>query len=115
MKRMAGVLHHCVKDGDKKYLNPIKFPTCPSCGEDMTNKPIKMYDVETTNIHPINALEPKAMIHMADFFLKMAHFQAKYDHPKLAVDCITTSKTLLYWAKVGLEGGKPMSVKVIKD
>lgn len=58
-------------------------------------------------LHKVEASQPKTMVDLADFFLKMAHFQAKYDHPKLAVDCITTSKTLLYWAKVGLEEKKP--------
>lgn len=44
--RVAGVLHQCLSDGKKKYFNPNKFPKCPTCGEDMTNKPMKMYDVE---------------------------------------------------------------------
>jgi len=50
--------------------------------------------------------EPKVMVKLSEMFLKMSEFQLKYDHPRLALDSYITSKTLLYWAKVTLEGHK---------
>ena len=45
MKGMVGVLHSCKKDNGLTFLNPRLFPTCPKCGEDMTNKPLTQYEV----------------------------------------------------------------------
>jgi hypothetical protein len=50
--------------------------------------------------------DSKKMVELSETFLKLSQYQAKFDHPKLALDCFTTSKTLLYWAKVGLEEHK---------
>ena len=49
---------------------------------------------------------PEDMIKLAEFYVKMGQFQKKYDHPMMASDCFITAKTLLYWAKVILEGHK---------
>ncbi len=49
---------------------------------------------------------PEDMIKLAEFYVKMGQFQKKYDHPNMASDCFITAKTLLYWAKVILEGHK---------
>lgn len=46
--RVTGVLHSCPKDNALKFFNPNMFANCPTCGEDMTNKPMKMYDVGET-------------------------------------------------------------------
>ena len=45
MKGMVGVLHSCKKDNTLKFFNPNLFPSCPTCGEDMTNKPLRQYEV----------------------------------------------------------------------
>lgn len=43
------------------------------------------------------------MIKLSEFFIKMSEYQQTFDHPKMASDSHITAKTLLYWAKVGLE------------
>lgn len=49
---------------------------------------------------------PEEMIKLAEFYIKMSQYQQKYDHPNVASDCFITAKSLLYWAKVILEGHK---------
>jgi len=48
--------------------------------------------------------DPDALIKLSEFYFKMSEFQLKYDHTIMALNCYITSKTLLYWAKVVLEG-----------
>ena len=52
MKRMAGVLHECPSDGRKKFFNPNLFPVCCDCGENLTDKPIKIFDVCKSSKEP---------------------------------------------------------------
>jgi hypothetical protein len=48
--------------------------------------------------------DPETMLRLSEFYFKMSEFQLKYDHPRMALNCYITSKTLLYWAKVVLGG-----------
>ncbi len=50
--------------------------------------------------------EPKNLVNLSEFFIKMGEFQKEFDHPKMASDSFITAKTLLHWAKVGLEKHK---------
>lgn len=43
------------------------------------------------------------MITLCEFFIKMGEYQMTFDHPKMASDSYVTAKTILFWAKVGLE------------
>lgn len=43
------------------------------------------------------------MIKLSEFFIKMGEYQKTFDHPKMASDSYVTAKTILFWAKVGLE------------
>lgn len=42
---MTGVLHTCPKTGGLSLFNPNLHSECPLCGEDLTKKPMKMYDI----------------------------------------------------------------------
>ena len=47
--------------------------------------------------------DTKEMRKLSEFCIKMSEYQQTFDHPKMASDSYVTAKTLLFWAKVGLE------------